>query len=242
VRSALLPLLAVVAGLLSFSSPCALPLVPSYLSYISGIPVDPADLSGHRALLLRSSLAFVAGFTVVFTALGASSTLIGSLLVHHLPVILRVAGVAIIVMGLAGLGLLRIPLLGRERRLDFSRVPRGPRGALPLGMAFAFGWTPCIGPVLATILAVASASGTVGWGAALLALYSLGLGVPFVALAVGFSRAQRSVGWLRRHAVAVERTGAALLVVIGVLFVSGIWRTLLIPLQAKFASVGWPPI
>ncbi|MHB2024062.1 MAG: cytochrome c biogenesis CcdA family protein [Mycobacteriales bacterium] len=237
-NGAAMPLLAVVAGLLSFSSPCALPLVPSYISYISGVP----DGGGRRGLLLRASLAFVAGFTIVFTAMGASSTLIGSALVHHLPVILRVAGVVIIGMGLAALGLLRIPWLNRERRINLSRIPSGPKGALPLGMAFAFGWTPCIGPVLAAILAVASASRTVGYGAVLLALYSLGLGVPFVLIAVGFARAQRSMGWLRRHAVAVERTGGGLLLVVGVLFVTGVWRTLLVPLQVKFATLGWPPL
>lgn len=237
-NGAALPLLAVVAGLLSFSSPCALPLVPSYISYISGVPGG----AQQRGRLLRASLAFVAGFTIVFTALGASSTLIGSALVHHLPVILRVAGVVIIVMGLAAMGLLRIPLLSRERRFNLSRIPSGPRGALPLGMAFAFGWTPCIGPVLAAILAVAGASATVGYGALLLALYSLGLGVPFVLIAVGFSHAQRSMGWLRRHAQSVERAGGALLLVVGVLFVTGAWRTLLVPLQVKFAQVGWPPL
>lgn len=241
-NGAALPLLAVVAGVLSFSSPCALPLVPSYLSYISGVPAGAQGPAASRALLLRASLAFVGGFTIVFTALGASSTLIGSALVHHLPVIVRVAGVVIIVMGLAGLGLLRIPLLNRERRLNLSRLPSGPRGALPLGMAFAFGWTPCIGPVLAAILAVAGASGRVGYGALLLALYSLGLGVPFVLIAVGFSRARSSVSWLRRHALAVERAGAGLLLVVGVLFVTGAWRTLLVPLQVKFAQLGWPPL
>lgn len=239
--SPLMPLLAVLAGVLSFSSPCALPLVPSYLSYISGLPAGQSDQQ-NRPVMLRASLAFVAGFTVVFTALGASSTLVGSLLLHHLPTILRVAGVFIIVMGLAAGGWLRVPFLAREKRLDLSRVPRGPRGAFPLGMAFAFGWTPCIGPVLAGILAVASASGTVGWGALLLALYSLGLGVPFVLLAVGFTRAHRSLGWLRRHARAVERTGGALLLAIGVLFVTGVWKTLLVPLQARFAQLGWPPL
>ncbi len=240
--SPLLPLFAIVAGIISFTSPCALPLIPSYLSYVSGLPISELGQGRTTPLVLRSSGAFVAGFTVVFTALGASSTLIGSLLLRHLPVILDIAGVFIIALGLASAGLLRVPFLARERRLDLSRLPQGPRGAFPLGMAFAFGWTPCIGPVLATILAVASASGTVFSGAGLLALYSLGLGVPFLALAVGFSQARSSLTWLRRRGRAIEIAGGLLLVAVGVLFVTGVWKTLFVPLQARFAQFGWPPL
>ncbi|MDA8392495.1 MAG: sulfite exporter TauE/SafE family protein [Actinomycetota bacterium] len=240
--SPLLPLLAVVAGILSFSSPCALPLIPSYLSYVSGLPISELDHRQATPLVLRSSLAFVGGFTVVFTALGASATLVGSLLLRNLPVILDVAGVFIIVLGLASAGLLRVPFLARERRFDLSRVPKGPKGAFPLGMAFAFGWTPCIGPVLATVLAVASATNTVLDGAVLLALYSLGLGLPFLALAVGFSRARTSLSWLRRHGRAIEVAGGLLLVAVGVMFVTGEWKSLFIPLQARFARLGWPPL
>lgn len=240
--SPLLPLLAVVAGMLSFTSPCALPLIPSYLSYVSGLPLSDLDQGRSTPLVLRSSLAFVAGFTAVFTALGASATLLGSLLLRHLAGILDVAGVFIIVLGLASAGLLRIPFLARERRLDLSRLPAGPKGAFPLGMAFAFGWTPCIGPVLATVLAVASATSTVAAGAVLLALYSLGLGLPFLALAVGFSRARTSLAWLRRRGRIIEMAGGLLLVAVGVMFVTGEWKSLFIPLQARFARYGWPPL
>ena len=240
--SPLLPLLAVVAGMISFTSPCALPLIPSYLSYVSGLPISEIGEGDTTPLVLRSSLAFVAGFTVVFTALGASATLVGSLLLRNLPVILDVAGVFIIVLGLASVGLLRVPFLARERRIDLSRLPKGPKGAFPLGMAFAFGWTPCIGPVLATVLAVASTSGTVVTGAVLLALYSLGLGLPFLLLAVGFSRARSSLGFLRRRGRSIEIAGGVLLVGVGVLFVTGEWKSLFIPLQARFARLGWPPI
>ena len=237
-----LPLLAIVAGVISFTSPCALPLIPSYLSYVSGLRISELDRGETTPLVLRTSLAFVAGFTVVFTALGASSTLIGSLLLRHLPVILQVAGGFIIVLGLASAGLLRIPLLAREGRFDLSRLPEGPKGAFPLGMAFAFGWTPCIGPVLATVLTMASASGTVPAGAALLALYSLGLGLPFMALAVGFSRTRTSLAWMRRHGRVIEVAGAVLLVAVGVMFVTGEWKSLFVPLQARFARLGWPPL
>lgn len=240
--SPLLPLFAVLAGILSFSSPCALPLIPSYLSYITGMPADEIHTASSRRLALRAALAFVVGFTAVFTALGASASLIGSVLIRHLPTILQVAGVFIIVMGLASMGLLRIPLLAREKRFRLSRIPQGPKGAFPLGMAFAFGWTPCIGPVLATILGIAGASGTVVTGAVLLALYSLGLGVPFILMAFGVARARSTLGWLRRHARTVELAGGTLLVAVGLLFVSGVWKTLFVPLQARFAQLGWPPL
>ncbi|MCU4185741.1 cytochrome c biogenesis protein CcdA [Acidiferrimicrobium sp. IK] len=237
-----LPLLAVVAGILSFTSPCALPLIPSYLSYVSGLPISELGEGRGTPLVLRSSIAFVAGFTVVFTALGASSVLVGSLLLRNMPTILDVAGVFIIALGLASIGLLRVPFLARERRFDLSRVPQGPKGAFPLGMAFAFGWTPCIGPVLATLLAVASATSTVITGGVLLALYSLGLGLPFLALALGFSRARTSLTWLRRRGRAIEIAGGVLLIAVGIMFVTGEWKSLFIPLQTRFAQLGWPPL
>jgi cytochrome c-type biogenesis protein len=140
------------------------------------------------------------------------------------------------------MGLLRLPFVARERRFDMARIPAGPKGAFPLGMAFAFGWAPCIGPVLATILAAAAATQTAAWGALLLVFYSLGLGIPFVALALGFSRARGSLAWLRRHGRKIEMVGGAMLVGVGVLFVSGAWRSFFIPLQRTFAQFGWPPI
>lgn len=238
----LLPLLAVVAGVVSFSSPCCLPLIPGYLSYVSALPVSELGRREARAVTLRASLRFVAGFTLVFSLLGVSLALVGSALLQRLPVIVRVSGVGIIVMGLAMMGLLRIPLLGRERRFDLARVPTGPRGAFFLGSAFAFGWTPCIGPILATILTAAAATGTAAWGALLLVLYSFGLGLPFIALGLGFQRARGSLAWLCRHARGIEVAGGAMLVAVGILFVSGAWRSFFIPIQRTFAELGWPPI
>jgi len=238
----LLPLLATVAGAVSFTSPCCLPLVPGYLSYVSALPVGDLGRREARVVALRASVLFVAGFTVVFTAMGVAVGLLGSTVTRNLPVIVRVAGVGVIVLGLSMTGLVRIPLLYREWRTDLNRPPRGPRGAFPLGMAFAAGWTPCIGPVLATILATAAAVGTAAWGGVLLAFYSLGLGIPFVLLAVGFTRARGSLDWLRRHGRAVETAGGVLLMGVGVLFVSGAWRSLFLPLQRSFAEWGWPPI
>lgn len=238
----LLPVLAVVAGAISFSSPCCLPLIPGYLSYMSALPVGDLGTREARAVTLRAALLFVAGFTLVFTALGVSFSLVGSVLLRNVPLITRISGVGIIVMGLAMAGLLRLPFLQRERRFDLASAARGPRGAFLMGMAFSFGWAPCIGPVLATILATAAASGSAAWGGLLLALYSLGLGIPFVAIALGFQRARGSLDWLRRHSRGIELTGGLMLVGVGLLFVSGAWRSFFIPLQRTFAELGWPPI
>ncbi|MDP8991648.1 MAG: cytochrome c biogenesis protein CcdA [Actinomycetota bacterium] len=237
-----LPLLAVVAGVISFSSPCCLPLVPGYLSYVSALPVSDLGEPEARSVTLRAALLFVAGFTTLFTLLGAGATVVGSVLLRNQDVVVRAFGVVIVLMGLVTMGVLPIPALQREKRLDLSRLPSGPAWAFPMGMAFGAGWAPCIGPVLATILATAAATQTVLWGAVLLALYSLGLGVPFVLLALGFSRARRSLEWLRRNGRRIEVAGGALLVAVGVLFVTGTWQRLFIPLQRWFARLGWPPV
>jgi len=236
-----LPLLAVAAGVISFTSPCTLPLIPSYLSFVTGLPVAELGSREARASTLRSSLLFVAGFTTVFTALGASLAYVGSLFLRYVPVITRVAGIGIIVMGLAMLGVFRIRWLARGWQIK-PNTSRGVRGAFPLGMAFAIGWVPCIGPVLATILATAATTQTAPWGAALLAMYSLGLGVPFIALGLGYHRLRGSVAWLRRHTRRIEMASGIMLVIIGTLFVSGAWRTFFVPLQRTFARLGWPPI
>jgi cytochrome c-type biogenesis protein len=238
----ILPLLAFVAGIVSFSSPCSLPLIPGYLSYVSALPVEGLNARETKATVVKAALLFVAGFTVVFTALGASFALVGSVLLKNVDLITKIAGVGIILLGLAMLGVLRIPGYHRELRFNMARVAKGPKGALPLGMAFAFGWTPCIGPILGTVLAIAGASQTVGWGAVLLAIYSVGLGVPFVLVAVGFHRARRSMDWLKRNGRRVELVGGSMLIMVGVLFVSGIWKAIFVPLQAAFARLGWPPI
>ncbi|MGQ0434010.1 MAG: cytochrome c biogenesis CcdA family protein [Microthrixaceae bacterium] len=238
-----LPVLAIVAGFVSFSSPCCLPLIPGYLSYVSALPV--ADL-GHREARrtsLRAALLFVAGFTTVFTVLGVGASALGGVFLRNQDTVVRWFGLVIIMLGLSTMGVLRIPALMRERRLDLTRVPRGPAFAFPMGMAFAAGWAPCIGPVLATILATAAiGGGNAAWGGMLLALYSIGLGVPFVLLALGFSRAQRSLTFLRAHSRHIEMLGGVLLVGVGMLFVSGRWGPLFRPMQRWFAEFGWPPI
>ena len=238
----LLPLFALVGGMISFTSPCCLPLLPGYVSYISGLPVSELGRAQARALTLRAALLFVAGFTLVFTVLGVAAGLLGSLVVRELPLVMDIAGAGMIVLGLAMAGVLRIPWLYRERRFALHRLPTGPKAAFGVGMAFAAGWTPCIGPVLATILATAAATRTAAWGALLLALFSVGLGLPFIGLALGLNRAKGSLAWLRRHGRAIEVVGGLLLVGVGVLFVTGAWRSFFVPLQREFARFGWPPV
>ena len=237
-----LPLLAIVAGFVSISSPCVLPLLPGYISYITALPVPELGTAPAKRTALRASLLFVAGFTLVFTALGAGFALVGSVLLRNADTITRIAGLGIIAMGMAMIGWLRLPGFYRERRFDLQRIARGPGSAFPLGMAFGFGWTPCIGPILGTILAVAGATQTAGWGAALLTLYSLGLGIPFVLAAVWFQKAHSTLDWLRRNGRRIELAGGSMLIIVGVLFTTGIWQAIFIPLQRVFARLGWPPI
>lgn len=231
--------LSLIAGVISITSPCCIPLLPGYLSYVSGVS---AGAEGQRGRVLGASALFVLGFASIFTALGASASLAGALLLGALPVLLKVAGFFVILMGLAMLGALRIPFLYREKRLDMSRVRRGPIGAFPLGMAFALGWTPCIGPILATILTAAAATQTAAQGAGLLAIYSLGMGIPFMLIALGYSRAGRTVVFLKRYSREIERLGGGLLVGMGVLLITGYWTRLFVPLIRLFSKYNWPPI
>lgn len=234
----LLPVTALLAGVLSISSPCCLPLLPGYLSYIGALPEEG---TGRRSVALTASLRFVAGFTLVFTLLGASASALSLILIRHLDTITRAAGVGIILLGLSLMGLLRLPLVHREARPGLAVASRSPRSAFFLGVAFAAGWTPCIGPVLATVLTLSASSESVVAGTALLVIYSVGLGIPFVVMAVGFHRVRTGVEFLNRHGRAIERTSGLLLVAIGVLYVSGSWSPLFRPLQRWFAQFGWPP-
>jgi cytochrome c-type biogenesis protein len=245
--SALAPFaLAFVAGIISFTSPCCLPLMPGYVSYVSGIASD-ASTSGQGSVALRSrtmlaALLFVMGFAITFTLMGAAASELGGLILRNRLVLGRIAGVFVIVMGLATIGLLHIPFLHRERRFDLARIRPGPGGALPLGMAFAIGWTPCIGPVLAGILTAAATVGGALRGAALLFVYSLGLGVPFLLLAFGVAKTGRLFGWLRRRGRAIEVLGGSVLVLMGVLMITGRWVQLFAPLLRIFSRSGWPPL
>jgi cytochrome c-type biogenesis protein len=233
---------AVLAGLLSFLSPCVLPLVPPYLCYIAGLSLE--EIAGEEPVrrasrrVLAAALAFVLGFATVFVALGAGASVIGQALARHVGTLTTLAGIVIIVMGLHFLGLLRIPLLYREARLQVERRPAGLAGAYVVGLAFAFGWTPCVGPVLTAILMVAGAEDTAGRGALLLASYALGIGIPFL-LAAAFARP--FLAWMRgfrRHLGTVEKAMGALLVVTGVLFLTDTMPTLAYWLLDAFPALG----
>lgn len=233
--------LALVAGVVSFSSPCVLPLLPGYVSYVSGLSgAAPAGDSHRRAVL--GALLFVLGFAAVFTALGASATALGLLLAQNLRALNVVGGALIAVLGLAMTGWVRMPLLQRQRRPDLARIPGGPAGALPLGAAFAFGWTPCVGPVLASVLVTAAGSATVTRGVVLLLAYSAGLGVPFLLLAGGLARGRIRFGWLRWHSRRIEVLGGVLMVLTGIAVLTGLWTTVMSGMLSTYARLGWPPI
>jgi cytochrome c-type biogenesis protein len=207
------------AGLLSFISPCVLPLVPGYLSLMSGLSGEElAEARGvEQRRVLRSTLLFVAGFSVVFVALGASASAVGELLNDHKRGLNQVTGVIVIVMGLFLAGVASPRLLQAEKRFHVSPRRLGPYAAPVMGMAFAFGWTPCLGPVLAGVLTLASNESSVGKGAALLLIYSAGLGVPFVASGLGLARLQSTFKWIRQHYRVINLVSGALLVGFGVL-------------------------
>lgn len=220
------PGLAFVAGVVSFASPCVFPLVPGYLSFVTGDRLT----EGGRARL-APTLLFVAGFTVVFTLYGAFATSLVS--VFKGTTGQRVAGGVVIALGVFmiayafGRG---SPSLFAEKRPLLSRVRPGTVGAMPLGMAFAAGWTPCIGPVLGGILGIAAQQSTAG-GAFLLVCYSLGLGVPFLLVGLGVQRLVGALGWVRRHYRPIAVASGGILIVVGVLLVTGLFTRLFAPLQ-----------
>ncbi len=214
--------LAFTAGILSFLSPCVLPLVPSYLAYVGGV-------GAARGRVIRSSLFFVLGFSLIFVGLGASASLVGGLLSAYRRELTLVGGVLIVFFGVMMLGV-RVPglrgLLGREARVRFTGETRTPVGAVLLGMAFAAGWTPCIGPVLGSVLTLAGTSGGLGQGVTLLAFYALGLAVPFVVAAVMMGSFTRVSSRFNRYLPWVERVSGAILVIAGVMLLTGTYTAL----------------
>jgi cytochrome c-type biogenesis protein len=215
---------ALFAGLLSFLSPCVLPLVPPYLVYLAGTSLERfADAEPEprvRWETVGAACLFVAGFSTVFVALGASASAFGSLIRIYADKLAIVAGIVIIVMGLHFLGLTRLALLYREKRMTVPK-PVGLWGAYVMGLAFAFGWTPCIGPILAVILAIAASEATVAKGAGLLAVYSLGLGIPFLVAAFAVEPFAKFLARFRGYLPMVEKTMGALLVLTGIAFLTG---------------------
>jgi cytochrome c-type biogenesis protein len=215
---------ALLAGLVSFLSPCVLPLVPPYLVYLAGTSLERLGDGEARTGSIRdtvlAALLFVCGFSTVFVSLGASASMIGAVIRAYSGPLAIVAGLVIIVMGLHFLGLFRIDTLLREKRMEMTK-PVGLWGAYVMGLAFAFGWTPCIGPILAAILAVAASEQTVAKGAGLLAIYSLGLGIPFLLAAFAIEPFAAFLTRFRRHLVRMERVMGGLLVLTGIAFLTG---------------------
>lgn len=213
--------IAVLAGLVSFASPCVVPLVPGYLGYVSGMA--GADAKRSRPRLVLGVLLFIAGFSAVFIALSVLVTTLGAQVQAQLDVITRILGVVVILMGLAFMG--AVPFLQAERRMHVS--PRaGLAGAPLLGVAFGLGWAPCIGPTLSAVLALSLTEGSQARGVVLAIAYCLGLGLPFVALAFWIEHSSKVLGWLRKHRLGLMRFGGAMLIVLGILLVTGLWGSL----------------
>lgn len=216
-------LTAFAAGLISFLSPCVLPLVPGYISIISGFSLDQLkdqQKSALRRTLLLNSVMFIIGFSITFITEGATASWLGQILLSKMQLLYRIAGLIIIVFGIHLLGIFKINFLYQDKRFHNVEKPRGLLGALVLGLAFAFGWTPCIGPILAGILTIASTKQTVTEGVFLLAVYSLGLGVPFLLTSLGLNQFLAFYGRFKRHFRAVEMASGALVIVVGVLILT----------------------
>jgi cytochrome c-type biogenesis protein len=253
---------ALFAGLLSFVSPCVLPLVPPYLCYLAGVSLDQLtddrdmiDVQERARVQKRvfvNAILFVLGFTTVFVSLGAGASTIGFFVRSHLDVLSTIAGLAIILMGMHFLGILKIGMLYRELRFQTGgvavAVPAGGGGETSIaasgggsyimGLAFAFGWTPCIGPILGAILAVAGSQESVGQGALLLAVYSLGLGIPFLLAAFFVKPFMNFLARFRRHLGMVEKAMGVLLILTGILFLTGGMQTMSFWLLEKFPTLG----
>ncbi|MDW4496383.1 cytochrome c biogenesis protein CcdA [Sulfitobacter sp. D35] len=228
IDASLLPAMAVamLAGIISFLSPCVLPIVPPYLAYMSGVSLG--EMEGTSAARRRATIAalfFVLGLSTVFLILGFTASAFGAFFLQNQILFTQVSGLVVIVFGLHFLGLFRIPFLDREARMDAGDRGGSSFGAYVLGLAFAFGWTPCIGPQLGAILSLAASEASVGRGTFLLGLYAAGLGIPFLLAAMFITRAVGVMNRLKRHMHAIERVMGGLLVLVGVALVSGAFTT-----------------
>jgi cytochrome c-type biogenesis protein len=229
---------ALIAGAVSFFSPCVLPLLPGYLSYITGL--SGADIvtggsTGVRGRMFVGALLFVLGFSVVFVAVGGAFGQVGYWLIDYQKTITKVLGVIVVVLGLVFLGLFRVPWLQRDFRVH--AVPSVGVGAAPLlGVLFGLGWTPCIGPTLAAVLSLSANSANATRGSLLAFVYCLGLGIPFIAAAIGFGRMMKAVAWVRRYQQWVMGLGGAMLVTVGVLLLTGEWASMIAWMQGRWGT------
>jgi cytochrome c-type biogenesis protein len=213
------------AGLISFLSPCVLPLVPGYISIVSGSSLEQLKAQDKQSSLLRTvlmnSITFIVGFSITFVILGASATWLGQVLVSWRQLLDRIAGLVLIVFGVHVLGIVKINALYQDKRFHNVDTPRGAAGSLVLGLAFAFGWTPCLGPILAGILAIASTKQTVSEGMFLLGVYSAGLGIPFLLTSLALNQFLSFYSRFKKHFHAVEMISGALVIAVGIMMVTG---------------------
>jgi cytochrome c-type biogenesis protein len=216
---------AALAGLVSFASPCVLPLVPAYLSFLGGVGIEGSAERPSRARLFSVAAAFVFGFALVFVALGASATLAGRLLADHIVIFSRISGVLLVFLGLQYAGVINVRLLNRDARFHPIMRRGGIAAAVLIGAAFAFGWTPCVGPVLATVLLVAGRTASVWHGVTLLAAYAAGLGVPFLVAALALGSATSVLNALKRWARPIEVTMGGVMILTGVAIFAGTLST-----------------
>ncbi|OAN98036.1 cytochrome c biogenesis CcdA family protein [Sulfitobacter geojensis] len=241
IDAGLLPamLIALIAGVVSFLSPCVLPIVPPYLAYMSGVSLnDMSTQDAGRRKAVIAALFFVMGLSTVFLILGFTASAFGAFFLQNQVLFAQVSGVVIIVFGLHFLGLFRIPFLDQEARLDAGDKGGSSFGAYVLGLAFAFGWTPCIGPQLGAILSLAASEASLAKGTLLLGVYAAGLGIPFLLAAMFITRAMGVMNRLKRHMKAIERVMGGLLVVVGIMMVTGAFTTLAFWLLDTFPALG----
>ena len=228
IDAGLLPamLVALVAGLISFLSPCVLPIVPPYLAYMSGVSIgDMQNPGAARRKAILAALFFIMGLSTVFLLLGFTASVFGAFVLQNQELFAQVSGVVVIIFGLHFLSVFRIPILDREMRMEAGQSGGSAIGAYVLGLAFAFGWTPCIGPQLGAILSLAASEASVARGTILLGIYALGLGVPFLLAAIFLSRSMVLMGKMKRHMGLIEKLMGGLLLLVGVMLVTGLFST-----------------
>lgn len=235
------PVVALVVGAVSFFSPCVLPLLPGYLSYVSGLSGEELGEAAARKRVLLATVLFVLGFATMFTALGVAVSAVGQALLENQLLLTRIGGAVVILMGVAFALPGVIPALERERRPLMSRVRPGVGGAYLLGLAFAVGWAPCVGPGLGVILTLGFSEGSVARAAVLLFSFSLGFGIWFVLSGLAVRRALAATAWMRRRARLLQTVGGVFMVAIGVLLLTGVWETVIAPLRRWTATFA-PPV
>lgn len=228
---------ALLAGLLSFVSPCVLPIVPPYLAYMGGVSVTDMDETRQSRVVI-AAMFFVLGLSVVFILMGASASALGRLFLTQQDHFITAAGIITMIFGAHFIGVFRIPFLDQEARLDAGDQGGSALGAFILGLAFAFGWTPCLGPVLGAIVSIAASEANVLRGVALLAAYAVGLGLPFVLVALFFPRLKGPMNWMKRHLDRVEKVSGLLLWTVGLMLITGQFTNMANWLSATFPVLG----